>query len=313
MPGVVETSYASSAPWAGRNPTELAEIDGRPFPPTGDYRRDPVRRQVSPGYFAVLDLPIVRGRGLTAGDGTTAPVLPAVISEAMARRYWPGQDPLGHRFRAGRIHEVVGVSRDVQSLSYMQDDGPIYYPPIDAHAAKPAFLLVRVGGDPQGPAGGLRDVVRRIDPQMATTTRTLASIVEREGERLKPVAIYGAAAGVLALLLALSGVYGVVSLSVSQRAREIGIRLALGAQRRDIVALVLRSGTVPVCVGLAAGIALCLAAARVTAALQAGSNGRDPAILTIVALLLLAAASGAVLIPARRAASVDPLASVRHE
>jgi predicted permease len=311
VPGVLQTSYASIAPWSGRNSTELREIDDKPIPATGDYRRDPARRAVSPEYFAALDISLVRGRVFTRGEASShTQHVPAVISEAMARRYWPGQDPVGHHFGT---HEVIGVCRDVQSVAFMQDDGPFYYSPLDVHQSKPPSLLVRVAGDTQGAAAALREIVRQTDPQMAATVVTLASIVERQGEGLKPVMIYGAMAGVLALLLALTGVYGVVSFSVSQRIREIGIRMALGAQRTDVVLLVLRSGASPVCGGLIAGLGLALAVSAGMETILFGVNPRDPLMLTVVTLLLFVAALGAIWIPARRAAALDPLSSLRYE
>ena len=231
----------------------------------------------------------------------------------MARRYWPGQDPIGRQFRVTKIHEVIGVCRDVQSVSYMQDDGPFYYWPLDLQQAKPGYLLVRVSGDTQTVSASVGEIVRQADPQMATTIRTLASTVQRQGEQLKPMMIYGAIAGVLALLLALTGVYAVVSFSVSQRIREIGIRTALGAQRRDVVALVLRSGASPVIGGLLAGVGLVFALSALMASMLYGVNPRDPLTLAIVPLLLFAAALGAIWIPARRAATLDPLSSLRHD
>ena len=314
VPGVLRTSYASIAPWSGRNSTELKEIDGQPIPATRDFRRDPARRVVSPEYFAALDIPLIRGRGFTREEQSSkAPRVPTVISEAMARRYWPGQDPVGHHFRVSGVHEVIGVSRDVQSVAYMRDDGPFYYVLLDASQSKPPAMLVRVSGDTNAAAAALRDVVRQLDPQMASTIVTLASIVERQGEQLKPVMMYGALGGLLALLLALTGVYSVVSFSVRQRVREIGIRMALGAQRQDVVALVLRSNAAPVCGGLVAGIGLSLAASAGMDAILFGLNPRDPLMLTIVPLLLLAAALGAIWIPARRAAALDPVSSLRNE
>ncbi len=240
-------------------------------------------------------------------------MIPAVISETMARRYWPGQDPIGHHFRIDKVHEVVGVCRDVQGVRYMQDDGPFYYWPLDLQQARPPYMLVRVSGDLQGATTSIREIVRQADPQMAATIVSLASIVEKQGEQMKPMMIYGAVSGLLALLLALSGVYAVVSFSVSQRIREIGIRTALGAQRRDVVALVLRSGVAPVVGGLVAGIGLVLALSAVMASMLYGVNPRDPLTLATVPLLLLAAALGAIWIPARRAAGLDPLSSLRHE
>ena len=324
VPGVVQTSFASLTPWWGRNSTTVREIDGTPVPATGDTRDDPARRVVAPEYFIALDIGLVRGRVFTREEvSSKGPVVPVVISEAMARRYWPGQDPIGHQFRLGDrrpntprspiAHEVIGVCRDVQSVRYMQDDGPFYYPPLDIQQTRPAYMLVRVSGDPRVPAAAIREIVRDIDPQMALTVVTLASTVERQGEQMKPMMMYGAAAGILALLLALTGVYAVVSYSVSQRVREIGIRTALGAQRSDVVALILRSGAAPVIGGLVVGIVLSIALAAVMESVLFGVNPRDPFTLIAVSLLLLVAAVGAIWIPARRAAALDPLASLRHE
>ena len=241
----------------------------------------------------------------------------------MAQRYWPGQDPIGRQFRLGNrrpntprspiTHEVIGVCRDVQSVRYMQDDGPFYYPPLDVQQTRPSYMLVRVSGDTRTPAASIREIGRDIDPQMALTVVTLASTVERQGEQMKPAMMYSSAAGILALLLALTGVYAVVSFSVSQRVREIGIRTALGAQRSDVIVLILRSGAAPVVGGLIVGIGLALSLSAFIASVFLGVNPRDPITLILVPVLLLAAAVGAIWIPARRAAALDPLASLRYE
>jgi putative ABC transport system permease protein len=174
-------------------------------------------------------------------------------------------------------------------------------------------MLVRVSGDTEAAASSIREIVRQVDPQRAGTVVTLASSGERRGEQMKPVMINGAVAGMLALLLALTGVYAVVSFSVSQRIREIGIRTALGAQRRDVMSLVLRSGAAPVIGGLVAGLALAVAASAVMESILFGVNPRDPWTLIAVSGLLFSAALGAIWIPARRAAALDPLASLRYD
>ena len=328
VPGVDRASFASLAPWSGRNSTTILEIDGTPVPDTRDFRLDPARRVVSPEYFTTLDISLIRGRVFTRDDMmspmvSTRQMIPVVISEAMARRYWPGQDPVRHHFRLGArrssapvrfadIHEVIGVCRDVQSVAYMQEDGPFYYRPLDPQA-RPPYMLVRVSGDTHAVASGIREIVRQADPQMAVTVVTLASTVERQGEQLKPAMIFGAVAAILALLLALTGVYAVISFSVSQRLREIGIRTALGARRHDVVSLILRTGAAPLVAGIAAGIGLALALSAVLESILFGVDPRDPLTLAIVSLLLFVAALTAIWIPARRAAALDPLSSLRHE
>jgi predicted permease len=323
VPGIVQTSFASIAPWSGRNSTGVREVDGTLLPVTGSTEEDPARRVVEPEYFTTLDIGLIRGRVFTREDLSSSTDVPVVISQAMAERYWPGTDPIGHEFRLGNrrpntprspiVHEVVGVCRDVQSVRFMQDDGPFYYRPLDVQQSRPPYMFVRVSGDTRAPAAAIREIVRNLDPEMAVSVATLASAVERQGEQMKPAMVYGTAAGILALLLALSGVYAVVSFSVSQRVREIGIRTALGAQRSDVIVLILRSGAGPVMGGLVAGLGLALAVSAFMASLLRGVNPRDPITLIAVPLLLLAAAAGAVWIPARRAAALDPLASLRRD
>lgn len=313
LPGVRQIGYVSPAPWSGRNSTEIAEIDGKPISPTRDNRRDPAVRAVSAEYFAALDIPPTRGRVFRSDDRPSEQLpTPVVISEAMARRYWPNQDPIGHQFRARIVHEVIGVCRDVQSVALLTDDGPFYYVPLGVEQRKP-YMLVRVSADTDAAAVAIREIVRQLDPQMATTVATLRSIIDQQGERLKPVMLQGAAAGLLAFLLALSGVYAVVSFSVSQRVREIGIRMALGARPRDVISLELRSGAVPVIVGMGAGLGLVLLVSSGMKAILLGINPRDPIMLTVVPLSLLAASLVAIWIPASRAASRDPLSALREE
>jgi predicted permease len=324
VPGVVRTTFASIAPWSGRNSTTVREVDGTPIPITGDFRDDPARRAVTDGYFSALSIPLIHGRVFTRDElSAKTQVVPVVISEAMAKRYWPGKDPLGHQFRLGDrrpstprspiAHQVIGVCRDVQSVSYMQDDGPFYYSPLDVQQAKPPHLFVRVSGDTRISTTAVAAIVRNVDPQMAVTAATLASVLEQQGQQLKPLMMFGAAGGCLALLLALTGVYAVVSFSVSQRIREIGIRIALGAQPAAVIGLVLRSSAMPIVSGVAVGLFLIVMLSDVVAPVFPGVSPRDPFTLIVVSGLLSSAAMAAVWIPARRAATLDPLVSLRYE
>jgi predicted permease len=315
VPGVVNTSFASAAPWSGRHSTAVLEIDGISIPATGNIsRQDPAQRAVSPEYFSVLNIEMISGRAFRAGEHSSdRQGMPTVISEAMALRYWPGQDPVGHHFRTSVVHEVVGVCRDVQSVRYLQDDGPFYYTPFNLQDSKPPLMLIRVSGNTELVATASREIIRQLDPQMACTTATLTSLIDGYAERLKPFVTCGVIAGSLALCLALTGIYGVVSLSVSLRIREIGIRMALGAQRRDIVCLVLRSGAVPVFGGLIIGIILAAVASTGTKAVLFGFNPHDPMTFIIVSMLLLFTALTAIGIPACRAARTLILKVLRQE
>jgi predicted permease len=313
VPAVTQASFVSPAPWAGRNSTAILEIDGRVMPETRDFDQHPATRGVSAGFFTALDIPVIRGRAFTHDDALQTLTIPVVISESMARRYWPGLDPIGHRFRTRVLHEVIGVSRDVQSVSFMQDDGPFYYSPLSTDRSKPPYLLVRVTGDRDAAGATLREIVRQEDPQMGATVVALERTAQQIGARLMSVTTYSALAGLLAVLLALTGVYAVVSFSVSQRVPEIGVRLALGARPRDVVSLVLKSGVAPVFGGLIVGMGLALAVAVAIRATVFGVSPRDPLMFTIVPLLLLLAAIGAMWIPARRAAALDPVSSLRAQ
>jgi ABC-type antimicrobial peptide transport system permease subunit len=177
----------------------------------------------------------------------------------------------------------------------------------------PVYMLVRVAGDAATAAAALNSLVRQIDPQMVATIVALDSTAEQIGARLMSVTMFGAVAGLLALLLALSGVYAVVSFSISQRIPEIGIRLALGARPRDVVMMILRSGASSVCGGLFVGMGLALGVAAAIRATVFGVNPTDPMMFTAIPLLLLLAAVGAMWIPARRASAVDPVSSLRSQ
>jgi len=311
-PGVVQASFASIAPWGGRTSADLSEIDGRPVA-ASDPRRDPATRRVSPEYFATLGLSLVRGHVFTREETSETAVIPTIISETMGRQFWPGEDPIGHRFKTRLLYEVTGVARDVQSVAIMQDDGPLFYAPVAMDRTPPPYLLVRVSGDARAAAATLANLVRQVDPQMAASVMTLDSSVEQIGGRLMSITVYGAIAGLLALLLALTGVYAVVAFTVSQRLPEIGIRLALGAQRGDVIAMLLLSGAAPVTGGLIAGLGLALVVTTAIRASVFGVNPRDPATFIVVPLVLLAAAAGAMWIPARRASTLNPVSSLRAQ
>jgi ABC-type antimicrobial peptide transport system permease subunit len=197
-------------------------------------------------------------------------------------------------------------------VRYLQDDGPFYYRPLDLQQTKPPYMLVRVSGDPRGPAAAIRDIVRDVDPQMAVTVATLASRAEQQGEQMKPIMVYGAAAGMLALLLAVTGVYAVVSFSVSQRVREIGIRTALGASTRDVLRLFVIEGMKPALTGIAIGAAAAIASATLLNRMAFGVSASDPVTLMAVAAALGIIALAASFLPAWRASRLPPLKVLRE-
>ncbi|HSK77681.1 MAG TPA: ABC transporter permease [Thermoanaerobaculia bacterium] len=282
--------------------------------PTSNHER------VSPGYFRTMGIPLVAGRDFTWSDGAEAPKV-AIVNRSMARRFWPGQDPLGKRLRFGRPGRegpwmtVVGIAGDVRYRELQSVKPDIYVPFLqDPHWAMD--LVVRTASDPLSAASAVTAAVQEVDrdqPVSGITTmeRALSDTVARP--RLRSF-ILGAFAA-LALLLAAVGLYGIIAQSVAQRRQEIGIRIALGAGRPEVLRLVLRQGLGLTLAGLAAGLVLAAAVGATgwLATLLYGVEPMDFVTFAAVPLVLLAVAVAASLLPALRATRVDPLTVLRAE
>jgi putative ABC transport system permease protein len=268
---------------------------------------------VSPKYFETLGIPVLQGRTFTEQETETqAPV--ALVNEALARAYWPGEQAVGKRFKRGNAYyQVIGVVKNVRSLRLSEVDGPYYYEPIKTSDQTDLKLLVRAEANPRSLAGPLREAVREIDPHVLVSTSTLAEVVAEQIALPRAVALFAGAVGLLALLLASVGLYGVMSYAVSQRTHEIGIRMALGAKKGDVLRLVVRQGMLMALVGVAIGILASLALTRLMETLLYGVSVTDPLTFTVIALLLTSVALLACFVPARRAAKVDPLVALRYE
>jgi putative ABC transport system permease protein len=255
---------------------------------------------VDAGFFDVLGIPIVAGRNFVPADRELPNIL---IDEAMARRYWPGHTPIGKSiFTGGKRLDVVGVVRD----SGLAGSGPV----------EPAFFQYTSSGTllvPTSVASTAAAVVRQTEPSVGVTSAPLSDQLERSLMFARAAAYPAASLGALALFLATIGVYGVISYSVEQRRREIGIRMALGAQPREILGLILRSNARAVVAGLAVGLAVFLAGSKVLERLLYGISRLDPLAHTSVLAVLLAAAAAACAIPARRATRVAPVEALRQD
>jgi predicted permease len=300
-------------------------LEGRPAP------RDPndwyaEKRVVSPGYFTAIGAVLSRGRDFSAGDSAeSAPV--AIVNEAFARRYLPAQDPLETRFRTdstGAPLAIVGVYRSVRQRGLGQEAQPeIDFPSTqilpgnDLYAfglASTQTFVVRCAVAPGSLVSALRRAAREIDPRQAVFAfRTMDEIREASlgGDRfaLSMIATFAA----IALVLCLAGIYGVMSYFVARRTREIGVRMALGATRGGILALVLRSALRLSAVGVALGLGGALAAGEVLRSILFGVRPTDPSTLALAAFAMLATAAAASYLPARRAAAVDPTTALRDE
>jgi putative ABC transport system permease protein len=280
-------------------------------------------RAVDEHYFAAMEIPVLRGRAFTAADtATTVPI--ALVNRTLAERYWPGADPVGERLTiddqpARRSVEVVGVVGDVKH--YALDDAPsldVYVPYVQAPQSVAVWLanstswVLRTEVDPRVLAPAVRREVGSVDPEVAATAIQSMDDALRgtvAPRRFNVLLLEAFALG--ALLLAGSGIYAVTAYLAAQRTRELGIRLALGARRGQILALVLVQGMVPVAGGLALGLAGALALARLVEGLLYGVPARDPATFTVAPLLLAAAAALACALPALRAARLDPVRALR--
>jgi predicted permease len=272
---------------------------------------------VGPNFFKTMETPLVRGREFTEADRKGAPGI-VVLNETLAAMLWPGQDALGKRVSLegpkGPFLEVVGVARDSKYRSLGETPRPyVYHPVLQSYDPK-MTLVVRTKGEPQSVAGAVREQIRALDPNLPVAdVKTLRDQLDLSLFPSRVAAWTLGGFGVLALLLAAIGLYGVVAYSVAQRTREIGVRMALGAKEKDVLRLVLGEGLFVIGIGLVIGLLLAFAATRVIAGFLYGVGATDALTFAGVPLLLGLVAVVASYIPARRATKVDPLVALRYE
>ncbi|HEX6999933.1 MAG TPA: ABC transporter permease [Gammaproteobacteria bacterium] len=325
IPGVEAVAYANYVPLTFDGGYAAITIEGRP-PWTeeelgGHLVAD---RAVSPGYFDALGVPLLRGRDFDERDAPGAP-LAVIISESLARAHWPDGDPLGQRLKLGPPrsespwYTVVGIVGDVRQMALDQPPRPQLYFPLAQVPSMfpflwPQHLLVRAEGDPMALAGAVRAAVWSVDPnQPVAAVRSMEQVFDAQlaNRNLQMTLVSGFAA--LALVLASVGLYSVLSYTVALRTSEIGVRMALGAQRRNVIGAVLRSAAKLAACGVALGIAGAFGIARLLSSFLFGVSPTDALTFTAVPALLLGVALLAAYVPARRAARVDPLEALRAE
>ncbi|MBV9075730.1 MAG: ABC transporter permease, partial [Acidobacteria bacterium] len=316
LPGVESASLGMAVPLGEslmeaeiRAPGFVAEKDERPA----------VFNLVSPEYFGTNQIRMLRGRDFTSADSEqTHPV--AVINEAMARHYWPKQEALGHQFTVSWkpevTAEVVGIVTDARLIDIEEPVQPTFYLSVAQHYTPVLSLQLRTSGDPLAPAADVRAIVRSLAPTMPIYgVRTM----ERAVHGLNGLFLYeigaelAGALGVLGLFLAVVGVYGVISYSVTQRTQEIGIRMALGARPSEILALMSRHSLLILAVSVPLGLGIALAMGTLLADFLVGVTPTDPATYALVTTILVIVALLAAYPPTRRAMRVNPMAALRHE
>jgi putative ABC transport system permease protein len=294
------------------------EIQGRPTPKGDYFNTDFIA--VTPDYFRTMRIPSLGGRGFTARDELTSPPV-AIVNETLARRFFPNDQPLGKRIRPaisngykeGPLREIVGVVGDVKARGLTQPLEPQVYVP-QAQSPMVMTVVVRTMMDPRGVIDAVRRQVAALDRELPlynvmTLDQYLAiGAVEPRFNTL----LIGLFAG-LAVVLAAVGLYGVISYSAVQRSHEIGVRMALGAQRLDVLRLVIGQGLTLALAGVAIGLVGALALTQVLSSLLYGVRPTDPTTLIVVALVLSGVAIAASYIPARRATKVDPMVALRYE
>jgi putative ABC transport system permease protein len=315
IPGVTAAAVSTTLPMTGSDITMGFKPDGRASDPS--VRTSAAFFGVSPDYFSTLGIRIVRGRGFTGRDDEGAPTV-VVINETMAAKYWPGEDPIGKRvklsYNESGPREIVGIAADVKQTSLTDAVTPQMYTPF-VQAPWPFLTAVaRTAAAPEAAAGSLRQVLARLDPEQAAgDIRTFDQFLARSIATPRFTAILLGAFAALALLLAGFGLYGVMAYSVAQRGREIGIRMALGAQAADVRSLVVSQAVGLGAAGLAMGIAGALAVTRVLDSLLFGVTASDPLTFAAVSAALITVLLVAAYVPARRATRVDPIVALRAD
>ncbi|HUI40364.1 MAG TPA: ABC transporter permease [Terriglobia bacterium] len=315
-PGVRSAAFVAPLPFSGQNWSASFNVEGRVEGP-GDPGPHGNVRFVTPGYFATLGIPLREGRYFTDQDRKGgAPVV--LIDENLARQYWPGQDPVGKRLRQGSRSPwatIVGVVGHINHDALVGESGKgVYYYPLFQVSGTEAFVAAKTSGDPAALAGAIREAVRTADANQPV--HDLKSMDERISESLGPrrfaVTLLGFFAA-LSLLMAALGLYALISYTVAQRTHEIGIRMSLGAQRAQVLRLVMSYAMRLAAAGVVAGAIAAVILARLLSSQLYAVGAFDPLTFGLMAVFLIFVALAASFVPARRATKVDPMVALRYE
>ena len=316
LPGVQSVCQAFSVPMgnysSGGDPIKFADH------PTPSGQQPPMimDNYVDPAYFSTLEIPLLRGRGFTNFDNETSTHV-AVVNQTMAQQFWPNEDAIGKRFEAkGTWWQVVGIAQNGKYAFVGEDARPYFYLPMLQNFVSMRTLQVRTSIAPEGLITPVQQLIKSMDPDLPTFSLITMnnSLAGANGFMIfRMGALLASSIGGLGLLMAAVGVYGVVAFAASQRTREIGIRVALGATHAQVLNLVLRQGLWVIAGGAALGVGFTMAVSRALANLLVGVSATDPVTFATTTLFLIAVALYACYVPARRAMKVDPVVALRYE
>ena len=312
-PGIAAATIASRMSLGfGGNSDMGGTIDG--YTPAPNEEVSLYYNRVGSDYFKTMGIPLVAGREFTELDTADRPDV-AVVNQTLARRYFAGRDPVGGKIRVGqRQLQIVGVARDAKYSTITENPQPFMYLPVEQWYRADTVLIVKTAGAPAAAVPRLHDVFRSLDPNVPLfELRTIAEHLEGAVFVQRMVASLLTVFGALALLLATVGLYGVIAALAAQRTPEIGMRIALGATRRDIVSLILKQGLGMTLIGIGIGLAGAFALTRLFKSLLVGVSATDGVSFVGTTLLLVLVALAACYLPARRAARIDPLQALRNE
>jgi macrolide transport system ATP-binding/permease protein len=317
LPGVKSVTLAGAVPLSPGQSSQVVIPEGYQFPKGQEWATE-FGEAIDENYFATMHVQIVRGRAFTASDkADTRPVV--IVNEAFAAQYWPNQDAIGKRVRIkdskGPLAEVVGLAKTARYLFIAEPPTPYIYVPYTQQPSSRMTVLVETAGDPAGIAAPLRDVVRSLDANVPIyNARTLDNFYQMRAISVMLLILeLVSTMGLLGLALALVGLYGLISYSVSRRTQEIGIRMALGANRGNVVKMVLQQGVLLSTLGICIGFVGSLGIRGILSRGLIGLGSSNPAVLVIVPASLLLVTIAACYIPARRASHVDPIRALRYE
>jgi len=314
LPGVTAASVATDSPLSGGWDLNGVVVEG--YTPRENEKMDIDVTYISPDYFKTLDIPLSRGRDFSSQDTIGSPPV-AIINEKMAQYFFAGQDPIGRRIGLEGVPDttIVAVVKDAKYISLREPMRRHFYLPVmQQKNLLDLALQVRTSGNPESITGAVRDQVHQLDPHLPLyNVKTLSAEIDQSLVQDRLVTWLATAFGVLATLLVVIGLYGVLSFSVARRTREIGIRVALGAQRRDVFLMVIKHGMILVLAGTVAGAAASLTLSRFINSLLFGVSPTNAFTFVAAAAGLIVVALAACYIPAWRATRVNPLVAIRHE